>query len=741
MSPTRTHEEKLLASVERMLVDAVSGFTSKETYGARLSVLEGAAARLGGFSVRAYQEAFAVDPLFHAKDLEKAGAVIARALTDCGMHPALALSALAREPIDRHAQRSTGAHHTDFRLATMLGRKAAELNPDRRAILDPACGAGILLVATTLATLGSDRTGTADWLRSNVHASDVSDAALRGTRLALSSLTEDLDAIASMNHRFSVGDSLLREHDDWQRPSNGFGVVVANPPWEKVKIHRHERLRAAGHERHYGQAYAGQPELDLQSDRSATKSYASKLAERFPSIARGEVDLYGAFTELMIRLAGEDGSLVAFLPAGLIRSQGTQGLREEMLKGAQTVDLTILDNKARFFSIDTRFKFVLAAVTRNPAARTPKLLLRGGEADATQARSCDPITMSVKSLRALRPDLTIPEVRSSKEWRLFQRLSSKGVAWDDDSSSWQPNFCREADMTKERPHFVTKARKGSLPVIEGRMVQHHRFGAKTYVSGEGRRADWRSNPIGSSRVEPQFWMPEAGMSRDVRARTRIQRVGFCDIAGQTNERSMTSTIIPAGVICGNKVPTVLFVDDADGDKARLWCGLVNSFVFDWMLRRVLTTTVNYFLVRSVPLPPIQPGSLPGRRIVEAVKALEAIDRSGETDAAWATAEQKAIIDAACFRAFGLGELDIATILDDFPLLDRSQPALPGEARSLVTRDFLGSKCGGNLGSNARRRLALHRSIGAIPYVPSQNGENETDNVKSSGAETASFSRS
>ena len=58
---------------------------------------------------------------------------------------ALALSALAREPLSKHETRTAGAHYTDFRLALLIGRLATALNLRGAPSLDPASGAGMLL--------------------------------------------------------------------------------------------------------------------------------------------------------------------------------------------------------------------------------------------------------------------------------------------------------------------------------------------------------------------------------------------------------------------------------------------------------------------------------------------------------------------------------------------------------------------------------------------------------------------
>ncbi|MFR7732166.1 MAG: hypothetical protein ACLU7D_01660 [Collinsella sp.] len=40
----------------------------------------------------------------------------------------------------------------------------------------------------------------------------------------------------------------------------------------------------------------------------------------------------------------------------------------------------------------------------------------------------------------------------------------------------------------------------------------------------------------------------------------------------------------------------------DFDHALLWLGIVNSFAFDWIVRRYITTTINFFILENLPFP-------------------------------------------------------------------------------------------------------------------------------------------
>src|SRR5690606_35040592 len=128
--------------------------------------------------------------------------------------------------------------------------------------------------------------------------------------------------------------------------------VVANPPWEKVKITRHEFMRAEGINRHYGATYGAFDAKKYEARKLKALSYGAELALRYPALRSGEPDLYVAFTELLLDLAKPGGTISAFVPAGLIRSQSTQLLREELIKRTSALSIEVLENRAKFFEID-----------------------------------------------------------------------------------------------------------------------------------------------------------------------------------------------------------------------------------------------------------------------------------------------------------------------------------------------------------------------------------------------------
>lgn len=730
MSAPPPLERVLLSGADEVLSRGSGGGASADFYSRRLDILDATAALIGRFDLASYRRrCLLAEPALSVAEAAALAELVVAEIARTPIPPALALSALAREPLSKHEIRTAGAHYTDFRLALLIGRMAVKLNVRAAPILDPACGAGMLLAAASIVACETGQSAT-HWLAENVIAADQSANALRGAQLSLASLTDDVGAISEMSSRWLNGDSLLRPQSEWREAIGGqLGAIVANPPWEKLKVLRHEHEIAAGVDRHYGAAHAGEAGADLHDKRASVRQYADAIIARYPLAGRGETDLFAAFTQMMVELADGDAGIAALLPAGLIRSKSTTPLRELLLDRFGEISFTVLDNKPRFFEIDTRFKFVAMAAEQRRRDAQSTVRIGYGKSSAS---GCAPGPFSAidrPTLQRIRPDLSIPEVRSVEEWELFQRMTLAGQPWSDQNSPWWPHFVREVDMTRERHAFLEYSTVSAVPLVEGRMVHQFRFGAKVHVEGSGRRAIWAQVPLGTSTIGPQFWIGRSDLPPSARDRVDTVRAGFCDIAGQTNERSMMAAVIPTGVACGNKVPTVVFPNLPGEDALNLWCGMVNSFAFDWMLRRVLTTTVNYFLLQSVPLPPLLPSTLPGRGAAIDARQVAELSAAGCDDTSLAVAELRRNIDLACFRAYGLSNEDAALVLSDFPSLDRGEPPLPGERRSTVTRDFVLSAMEAPNQAWFEERVKAALCLGARPFRPSHSADRERKAVQ------------
>lgn len=707
-------EAGLLEPVHK-LMDAIlrqSGLAPTDI-GARLSLLEVAASAFAGWKVVDYWDLAGLDGhIVLSKELPGAESII-KAIERSGLPIPLALAALSREELAAGHQRRTGAYYTDWRLAHLLAESGVSRADTNGVWVDPACGSGTLLVAAALEVPAGEQRERV--ISQCLTGADLSATALRGSSLAVSSLTPNLETIAAFRGRLLRQDS-LRSRESWQSVvGSGAALVIGNPPWERLRPSRHEIAQSAGVKRHYGARH--HVDIDMAEDRRKLLDYVKSVAGETSLQGRGDHDYYKLFLELGLGLAKDEGIIAFLLPAGLVRSKGAELLRRELLGVSTDLSIDVLENRARHFAIDTRFKF-LAVTARLGVGASAPIALR--VADRAGQLPNHAVAIEREDLVSLRRDLSIPEVRTASEWDLYRRLASNATLVGDAAGRWRPVYKREVDMTLDRHLFRSRPGGDAIPLIEGRHVSQFRWRSKRYVSGEGRAAIWEPQELGESRVNPQWWVSPQDVASASARRAEESRIGFCDITGQTNERSLLVARVPAGVLCGNKVPTLAFAGGGR-DREDLFLALANSLVVDWMLRRMVTTTVNFFILDSLPLPNIDENSTVGRVLIDLARQVTGAESSPNVSRA-EIGLKRARMDALVAHAWGVSVDDMRVVLRDFPLLDRGQPPIAGEVQSSITADAvlaeLARLTGGD-GIVVSERVAMGFEAGATPFIPAE----------------------
>lgn len=740
MGYTKAYEVKLLEPIEGLLRRICEARQDDPNVSRRLLV-QAAAARLGGlpfYQLLSTLEEEASGPLASFAWIHSER--VAVALKELPIPPPLAVASLMRSDLDDIARRRSGSYLTDFRLSTFLMRRLAARVPPGARVVDPAVGTGSFLVAFALEASRAWTKPISEIVSSCLYGADLSAEAVRGAICALAAAGCHAGSLELVKSHLRVADSLAQGKELWTDFPEGFDGVVGNPPWEKLKLSRHEYLRGLGVERHYGDIYDVPEHMDSWDEmlthlRSSLDEYKRSLRSRYAMQGNGEDDLYKLFVELSLALAKPRGGLISMLlPAGLIRSSGAETLRRYLFWAAKELELTVFFNRACFFEIDTRFKF-LAMEAETGAGLYRPIRLHIGAADACSAFSTSHVAIDRSALATIRADLAIPEVRSEAEWAMFQHMYTVACPFGSAESLWKPHIVREVDMTRDRPHFSLRPGPSMLPIIEGRMIHQHQHNAKAYLNGTGRAAEWL--PLASEHaceIRSQFWFPEENLKEDIRRRVHQTRVGFCDVTGQTNERTLLAAPIPAGMVCGNKVPTITFADDPKWLQWA-WLAYANSFLLDWVLRRMTTTSVNYFIIRSLPLPSSASSVDQNHTLASLAKRLACPSHFEGGEATrllpLEVAEIRAEIEWRVLEAYGFDASALGIVLADFALLDRGEPPLQGESRSTVTTDFVALRAMQNLGGKPQlrgrlatvdeleERVGVALARGAVAFRPSQ----------------------
>jgi hypothetical protein len=517
--------------------------------------------------------------------------------------------------------------------------------------------------------------------------------------------------------------------------SGGFDLVLGNPPWDTLSPDRKEFFSTYEPKIRFvektGQdaivtELLGYPEIASRWDAHQRDLYAAvhfmKASGRYRlfapgNLGKGDFNIYRMFVEAAMQLAKSGGYVAQVVPSGFHGGANAAAIRGELYEhwDLQRVLGFINTTGAWFPGVHRDTTFSVYAARKG--GRTEKIQvafgLRTGE-QLVRALAGAMAPLSVDTIRAQSPEaLAIPEVTDVADAELAARMSSRWPPFGDEHAG-PPirHFQRELDMGSDRGLFGDF--KVGLPVFEGRMVDQFDYRAKAYRSGGGRSAQWDELPFGDPEkaIIPQWRLPADRIPNKLGDRTRRYRVGWCDVTGSRNERSLLAVLIPPNVICGHKVPTLTFPDGFEWAYMPL-LAVANSFCIDYLARKKVALSMSMTVLDSLPFPRLQIDHPVTDRLARL--ALRLTCTGPEMDGYWNSMAQngwcepvgegttppgyvdqdlragaRAEIDAiVAHELFDLSSEELESVLDTFAVLRRREEKHHGEfvTRRLVLAQY------------------------------------------------------
>lgn len=502
---------------------------------------------------------------------------------------------------------------------------------------------------------------------------------------------EDVEAL----HPFHWG----FEFDEILHKRGGFDAIITNPPWEIFKpngkeffeqhseivskknmtIHEFEKEQ----ERLLKDAEIRAAWLDYLSRfphqsayfRSAPQ-YRNQISVVNGKKAGTDINLYKLFVEQCFNLLRSGGQCGIVIPSGIYTDLGTKQLREMLFSQARITGLFGFENRKDIFEgVDCRFKFVVLTYERCQRTESfPAAFMRHDVEELADFPARGAIEIPTSLIRRLSPDsLSVMEFKSDLDVQIAEKMLRFPLLGEKRDDAWNVKFTSEFHMTNDSGLFQQAPGKGRLPLYEGKMIWQfdHRLAEPRYwvSEKEGRKA-----LLGSDR--------DMGQVLDY----QCYRFGYRDIASNTNERTAVATIIPPA-FHGNKLPTVrIFGNEYErmvqNDEQFYLAAIVNSFIFDFMIRMRVTTTLNFFYLYQMPVPRLCSSDAAFTPIVERAARLicttpEFDDlakevglqshRASATDAVQ-RGQLRAELDGLIAHLYGLTEAEFAHVLSTFPLV-------------------------------------------------------------------------
>jgi hypothetical protein len=205
---------------------------------------------------------------------------------------------------------------------------------------------------------------------------------------------------------------------------------------------------------------------------------------------------------------------------------------------------------------------------------------------------------------------------------------------------WGAEFGRELNASDDRRHF--HGRRSGLPVLEGKHIEPFKV-----------------------RVPCDAHHLPVSVARHLLDETRTYgrpRLAYRDVASATNRLTLIAAIVPSGCVTVHTL-FCLKAPIARRDQEFL-CGVLNSFVANYLVRLRVTTHVTTRIMARLPVPK-PPAWSPFHETIADLSAYLADSPDPERDAAYRE------LQATVARLYGLTRDEFAHVLGTFPLIDES----------------------------------------------------------------------
>ena len=536
---------------------------------------------------------------------------------------------------------------------------------------------------------------------------------------------------------------------NWQdeNRTGGFDAVIANPPWDRIKIQEREwleqrnseltKLHTAAERRNAldnlrKQGSTLPDELEETKSRALLHAAWMRESNMYPLLGRGDINLYSLFIERAESLIKPQGMVGILAPAGIYADQTSARFFRKLSKNGRIRVLYDFENRKIFFKeVDTRFKFCVFAfggpLRRFNVARCAFFLRDIAEIQQTDRT----FVIEPSNFALVNPNTrTAPIFRNQRDADITVAIYSQHPVLIDrtetkEKRAWPVRYGTMFHMSNDSGKFRTAAqldadgcypidrgmwKRGDdlyLPLFEGKMIQAYDHRAASVISNpdnlfrpgqpQDTSTEQRRNPSWSP--EPRYWINASEC--DWKAGENWV-LGFKEITAATNRRTFIAAIMPT-VAFGNKVP--LLRGTAKERHEYLLCANLNSFVFDFVTRqKIHNQTLNLYIVEQLPVVTPSDYDVPiGNttaselvrdhvlRLTYTAHDIQGFARDigyhGEPFA-WDDNERmhlRARLDALYFMLYGISRDDADYILSTFPIVQREDETQHGR---FITRDLI-----------------------------------------------------
>jgi hypothetical protein len=413
----------------------------------------------------------------------------------------------------------------------------------------------------------------------------------------------------------------------------GFDCVLANPPWERIKLQEEEFFAArdpeivaapnkAARQKLINALVESNPVLaQLFQDTKHAADAISKfvrVSRRYPLTSIGDVNTYPTFAELALNIISSQGRTGIVLPTGIVTDENTKDYFAHLVENQKLVSINGFENESFIFpDVHHSFRFCLmtfAGHSHKVATTDFIFFCRNIEQLRQEIRH---FKLSRTEINLLNPNSgTCPVFRTGFDATLAKSIYRRIPILNNEitkEQSWAVHFFRMVDTANDS-HMFIQGDNGNgrelLPLYESKLIQqyNHRFATYSGVSkeerlkGQPRYLDLDESKDTTVVISPKYWLKIEDydkLSKDL-AKTNYY-IAMRRLARAHDERTTIACLVPKSAMADNMVGWDI---DTTPENKTLILANVNSIVYDYLVRqKVGGAVLSHFILKQLPIMP------------------------------------------------------------------------------------------------------------------------------------------
>lgn len=451
----------------------------------------------------------------------------------------------------RERSKAIGQFFTPSEIFNPLVKKTSRYISDTGLkairVIDPFCGDGRLLVSL-LETLSDEKV---DLDEVTIVGWDIDSTAVSSSMAAIKETAAQLPY--RVNIQIERKDAFLCESSYY----GSFDVCITNPPWSSTKSLKARAFVDEEEYKHY-QILAGE--------------YTKILCGRFPkvkagaSFGTGAINLSRFGMKLSVELIRKSGLCAIVMPSSFAGDTSSRRLREDLFRERELASLDYYPAELKLF--EGADQAGIAIVLTNQSGDASSGSVVSHMKNEKLAYDIDENFRRYSS----RNGYSIPLGYSDSEMRLIERLSDYPLL----GSMSQYHLGREVDETRIADRLC---KKSAYRFVKGFMIMPYQL------------------------IEDQQWFYNDKVA-SIPPSAHAEKVVWRDISRASQEKRIKATLLPEGFVAGNSLGVATA---SDGAQLRVLVAVLNSRVFEFMARTMLTTNhVSAGVLKRLPMPCLRP---------------------------------------------------------------------------------------------------------------------------------------